>query len=84
MLDWFTKMAFRYCMVTYNILTAKLDEALVLTPGLTSPTVISLGDKEWTSVTAMTLKKESGHVMDKLEDLGATGISIMPISNCRC
>eukprot|EP00947_MAST-08B_sp_MAST-8B-sp1_P000809 g809.t1 len=70
-------------MVVYNVKRSMLDSAVKVTPGLTSPTILALEDKEWVSVTAMTKIKEVSAVMDALEDLGATGIAVMDISNCR-
>ena len=76
-----------YVMLTYNVLKEFLDQAKTITPGLSSPTVMVLapqGDgSEWVSVTAMTKKKVVAEAMDQLEEIGATGIAVMPIENCR-
>jgi ATP phosphoribosyltransferase len=76
-----------YVMLTYNVNKEFLDQAKTITPGLSSPTVMVLAPQEdgseWVSVTAMTKKKVVAEAMDQLEEIGATGIAVMPIENCR-
>ena len=40
-------------------------------------------DDKWYAIQVMVLKKDTGQIMDDLSDLGATGILVMEIKNCR-
>lgn len=72
-----------YSLLEYNVPRAKLAEAEKITPGFNSPTVNSLEDEAWCSVTVMVRRHEVIAVMEKLEALGASAIFEMTISNCR-
>ena len=78
--------AMKYDMLMYDIRAEKLDEAKSLTPGLVSPTVMQLPEsngEQWFAVQSMVLKKETASIMDTLQSLGARGILIMEVKNCR-
>lgn len=72
-----------YEMVEYDIPRSALEQAVVLTPGIESPTVAPLNDPEWVAVKALCLKKGLADTMDKLEAIGAKGIVAMPIRAAR-
>jgi len=54
-----------------------------VTPGMKAPTVSPLEDPEWVSVGAMVPSKQVADVMDRLQEIGATGLFIISIENCR-
>lgn len=72
-----------YSLLEYNVPTAKLAEAEVITPGFNSPTVNQLEDENWHSVRAMVKRGEVIEIMEQLEVLGATAILETSIANCR-
>ena len=72
-----------YVLVDYDILTAELDRACAITPGIESPTVSSLRDSTWSAVRAMVPSRDVHQVMDELYELGARGILVTDIHACR-
>lgn len=76
-------IARQYVLIDYDIRVEVLDDACRLTPGLESPTVSPLHDKEWAAVRAMVLSKDTNRVMDELWELGARGILVTDILACR-
>jgi ATP phosphoribosyltransferase len=85
------QMAMKYDMMLYNVSAKNLDEAKKITPGMKAPTIMELSsvndsdgeDDKWYAIQVMVLKKDTGQIMDDLSDLGATGILVMEIKNCR-
>ena len=77
----------KYDMMLYNIQEKNLAEAKVITPGIKAPTIMKLsednGGEVWYAVQVMVPSKETGKMMDCLSALGATGILVMDIKNCR-
>ena len=76
-------IAREYEMLEYDIPRAALEQAVVLTPGIESPTVAPLNDPDWAAVKALCLRKGIAETMDKLEALGAKGIVATPIRAAR-
>ena len=72
-----------YEMLEYDIPRAALEQAVVLTPGIESPTVAPLNDPEWVAVKALCLRKGINETMDRLEAIGAKGIVATPIRAAR-
>lgn len=72
-----------YVMMDYDIHADLVDQACAITPGLESPTVSPLVDKEWVAVRAMVPRKGMNRVMDALYALGARGILVTDIAACR-
>jgi ATP phosphoribosyltransferase len=72
-----------YVLVDYDILTAKVEQACAMTPGIESPTISSLHDPNWSAVRAMVPAADVHRVMDELYDLGARGILVTDIHACR-
>jgi ATP phosphoribosyltransferase len=71
-------------MMAYNIASSELKTATAITPGANGPTINKLegpGDK--VSVTVMVKSCEVADIMDRLEDLGATGLVVFDVTNCR-
>ena len=76
-------VAQQYVMIDYDVPLDRLEEATRLTPGLESPTVSALQDKEWAAVRAMVRREEMNRVMDELYTVGARAILITRIDACR-
>ncbi len=72
-----------YVMVDYDIRAERLEEAVVLTPGIESPTVSPLHSHGWLAVRAMVPRAQAHQVMDHLWELGARGTLITEILACR-
>ena len=73
----------RYVLCTYNIPRAALDDARRTTPGKRAPTVTSLDQDGWVSVSAMVEAHVIASVMDDLEAVGAEDILVIKIENSR-
>jgi len=73
----------KYILCTYNVPRNKLNAATAITPGKRAPSVTQLDEDGWVAVSAMVEKKSIATVMDNLEEIGATDILVMTISNSR-
>ena len=76
-------IARRYVLMDYDIRAELVDGAVRLTPGIESPTVSPLHDKEWSAVRVMVPRAETNRLMDELYDLGARAILVTSIHACR-
>ena len=65
--------AHNYLMIDYNVCRDNLDAVLVLTPGITGPTVSPLSRENWVAVRAMVPRATANQVMDQLAELGTEG-----------
>lgn len=65
--------------VRMNAPKSRLDDIINVLPGLKSPTVIPLADKEWCSVHTVLDEKRFWEIIGKLKELGAQGILVTPI-----
>ncbi len=72
-----------YVMMDYDIPDEHVSEAVALTPGIESPTVLPLHRDGWVAVRAMVPRAGSQRLMDELWDLGARGILLTDIHACR-
>jgi len=75
--------ATRYLMVTYNVHRASLKQAVIVTPGKRSPSILSLDDANWVAVSALVEKSKVASVMDELERIGATDILTTQLHSSR-
>jgi ATP phosphoribosyltransferase len=75
--------ATQYVMITYNVERKLLPQAQAITPGKKSPTVTSLENADWVSVSALTKKKGVHTIMDQLQEVGATDILVFNIGSTR-
>jgi ATP phosphoribosyltransferase len=73
----------QYVMLDYDCPRELIDAASALTPGLESPTIMSLADENWVAIRAMVLRSEHQRLMDELSKLGAKAIFAMDIRSCR-
>ena len=76
-------LARTYVMIEYDIPKQQLDAACKLTPGIESPTISPLAEKEWLAVKSMVKNKDVNAIMDSLEELGAKGIFVTEMKTCR-
>ncbi len=76
-------MAQEYMMVEYDAPDALLKAACAITPGIESPTVMSLEKTGWFSVKSMIKKRESQKIMDTLAKLGCKGILLTALDSVR-
>jgi ATP phosphoribosyltransferase len=62
-----------------NAPNKNLDEIVNLIPGMKSPTIMPLAQDGWSSVHSVVKENEFWDVIDKIRDLGAQGILVIPI-----
>ena len=72
-----------YVMLDYDVPADLVDRACAVTPGLESPTVSSLQNRDWCAVRAMVPRAVTNTVMDELYELGARAILVTDITACR-
>lgn len=65
--------------VRMNAPKSRLDDIISVLPGLKSPTVIPLADKDWCSVHTVLDEKRFWEIIGKLKEMGAQGILVTPI-----
>jgi ATP phosphoribosyltransferase len=66
--------AARYSLLEYNCPASRIEEAVEVTPGFSSPTVAHLQDADWLSVKVLVEKNTTQRVIDKLEAIGCVAI----------
>jgi ATP phosphoribosyltransferase len=76
-------VARQYVLMDYDVPLASLDAAAALTPGLESPTISPLKDREWVAVRSMVPKLDTNQVMDALYEVGARAILVSSIHAAR-
>lgn len=67
----------RYILL--NAPNERLQEIIDVIPGMKSPTVMPLAEEGWSSVHSVLSEKEFWSVIDRLRELGAQGILVIPI-----
>lgn len=72
-----------YVLMDYDVPASLVDAAVAITPGLESPTVSPLHDRDWAAVRAMVRRAETNQVMDALYEVGARAILVTSIHACR-
>jgi ATP phosphoribosyltransferase len=72
-----------YLMMDYDIPSARVEEAVALTPGLESPTVSPLHREGWVAVRSMVPRAGAQQLMDDLYGIGARAILLTDIHACR-
>ena len=76
-------VARQYVMMDYDLPAQLIDAASKITPGLESPTISPLRDKDWVAVRSMVKRIGMNLVMDELYELGARAILVSPIHAAR-
>jgi ATP phosphoribosyltransferase len=77
------KTAREYVLMDYDVPVALVDAAVAVTPGLESPTVSPLHDRDWAAVRVMVPRSQTNRVMDALYDVGARAIIVTSIHASR-
>ncbi|WP_125775898.1 ATP phosphoribosyltransferase [Antribacter gilvus] len=72
-----------YVLMDYDVPVSLVDAAVAVTPGLESPTVSPLHDREWAAVRVMVPRAQTNRVMDALYDVGARAIIVTSIHASR-
>ena len=65
--------------VLMNVPRSKVDDIVRVLPGMKSPTIMPLADKEWCSVHTVLDKDRFWEIIGQLKDNGAPGILVLPI-----
>ncbi len=65
--------------ILLNAPNDKLQEIISLLPGMKSPTVMPLAEEGWSSVHSVLRENTFWEVIDRLKELGAQGILVIPI-----
>lgn len=65
--------------ILLNAPNDRLEEIIRVIPGMKSPTVMALAEKGWSSVHSVLSEKAFWAVIDRLRELGAQGILVIPI-----
>ena len=65
--------------ILLNAPNEKLKEIIKIIPGMKSPTIMPLATPGWSSVHSVLKENEFWDIIDKLKDLGAQGILVIPI-----
>lgn len=65
--------------ILLNAPNEQLDQIIQTIPGMKSPTVMPLAEEGWSSVHSVLSEKEFWGVIDRLRELGAQGILVIPI-----
>ena len=65
--------------ILLNAPNEHLEQIIHTIPGMKSPTVMPLAEEGWSSVHSVLSEKEFWGVIDRLRDLGAQGILVIPI-----
>jgi ATP phosphoribosyltransferase len=73
----------QYLMLDYDCPRDALDRAVVITPGLESPTIAPLAEPNWVAVRALVPRKDVNMIMDDLAAIGAKAILASDIRFCR-
>jgi ATP phosphoribosyltransferase len=66
--------AAKYTLLEFNCPAARIDQAVEITPGFSSPTVAHLQDADWLAVKVLVEKNTTQRVIDELESIGCVAI----------
>ena len=76
-------VAREYVIFDYDCPIELVDEATKLTPGIESPTISPLADKNWVAVRALVKADQTNLIMDQLYEIGARAILVSAIHAAR-
>jgi ATP phosphoribosyltransferase len=65
--------------ILLNAPNKSIDKIVELLPGMKSPTVLPLAEKDWSSVHSVVNENDFWDIIDKLKEYGAEGILVIPI-----
>ncbi len=66
----------KFLMIDYNIHKKNLVKAEKITPGMSSPTIMSLEKENWVAVRSVILEKDMHIIIEKLNEQGAEAILV--------
>jgi ATP phosphoribosyltransferase len=73
------KKARKYKYILLNAPNDKLKDIIKCLPGMKSPTVLPLAEPGWSSVHSVLEENEFWEIIEKLKQMGAQGILVVPI-----
>lgn len=76
-------VAREYVIFDYDCPIELVEEASKLTPGIESPTISPLADKNWVAVRALVKADQTNEIMDQLYEIGARAILVSAIHAAR-
>ncbi len=76
-------VAREYVIFDYDCPVELIDAATALTPGIESPTISPLADKNWVAIRALVKADQTNQVMDQLYEIGARAILVSAIHAAR-
>ena len=76
-------VAREYVIFDYDCPVELVEEASKLTPGIESPTISPLADKNWVAVRALVRADQTNQIMDQLYEVGARAILVSAIHAAR-
>jgi ATP phosphoribosyltransferase len=76
-------VASRWSLLEYNCPGTRIDEAMKITPGYSSPTIQKTDSGEWMAVKVMVEIDQVQGVMDQLEAIGCRAIIETDVVHCR-
>ncbi|MDR2423934.1 MAG: ATP phosphoribosyltransferase [Prevotellaceae bacterium] len=65
--------------ITLNAPESSVPEIVELLPGMKSPTIVPLAETGWVGIHSVVKEDEFWDIIDKMKDLGAEGILVIPI-----
>lgn len=65
--------------ILLNAPNEKIEEIIKMLPGMRSPTVVPLADRNWSSIHSVIKEDEFWEVIENLRNAGAEGILVVPI-----
>jgi ATP phosphoribosyltransferase len=65
--------------ITLNAPLSSVPEITKLLPGMKSPTIVPLAEKDWCGIHSVVKEDEFWDIIDKMKALGAEGILVIPI-----
>ena len=65
--------------ILLNVPNENIDKICKILPGLKSPTILPLADEGWSSLHSVVNENDFWEIIDKLKNLGAQGILVVPI-----
>ncbi len=76
-------VAREYVLIDYDCPKSLIEKAVVITPGIESPTISPLADQDWVAVRALVKANKTNQIMDELYEIGARAILVTEIHAAR-
>ena len=67
--------------VLMNLPAEKLQEAIVILPGMRSPTILPLAQEGWCSIHAVISESQLWERIERLKEIGAEDILVLTLEN---